>query len=171
MHNQQRDTYERRSGAEFEALCSEYGGIMNVPIVLLNEPIFGSKNPRGRSVRPFRPRSMAGKEAGNGIARAVINPPRPSGGIVQLIEGELMGRPKVYENDAARKRAHRNKQRLAAGKPLPLTPAEQRAAARRTDAANVADIRAMLIKRGRADLAEKMYPQGLRSPASTNVSI
>jgi hypothetical protein len=77
-----------------------------------------------------------------------------------------MGRPRLYESPAARKAAHRNRQRIAAGKPAVLSAAEQRAADRLTDAANVADIRAMLIRRGRADLAEKMYPQGHRAPAA-----
>ena len=73
-----------------------------------------------------------------------------------------MGRHKVYATDVDRKRAHRARIRQAAGLPAVLTPEQQRAADRAADTATISDIRAMLVKRGRADLAEKMYPQGHR---------
>ena len=66
------------------------------------------------------------------------------------------------ERAAQRKRASRQRQRLAAGKPAVLTPEQQREQDRREDAGVVSSIRAMLVKRGRADLADRMYPQGHR---------
>ena len=81
-----------------------------------------------------------------------------------------MGRPRKYlggteaERSRLRKQAHRARVRAANNLPPVLSPAEQRAADRREVAANVADIRNLLIKRGRTDLAEKMYPSGRRAP-------
>ena len=79
-----------------------------------------------------------------------------------------MGRKRVYEGETEaersrlRKAAHRARVREAQGLPPVLSLDEQREQDRREDAGGVSSIRAMLVKRGRADLAEKMYPQGHR---------
>ena len=68
------------------------------------------------------------------------------------------------ERAAQRKRASRQRQRLAAGKPAVLTPAQQREQDRREDAGVVSSIRTMLLRRGTlgAQIAAKLYPDGHR---------
>ena len=73
-----------------------------------------------------------------------------------------MGRNRKFATDVERKRSWRAAQRQKQGLPPVLSLDEQREQDRREDAGVVSSIRAMLVKRGRADLADRMYPQGHR---------
>ena len=69
-----------------------------------------------------------------------------------------MGRPKVHATPADRQRAYRERQRVKEGRPALKSPVELRVEAQRVRAGEVADIRAMLIKRGARTLADRLYP-------------
>jgi hypothetical protein len=62
-----------------------------------------------------------------------------------------------------RKRFSRAKKRQEAGLAPVLTATEQRAEDRVQDNALVSSLRAMLIAKGRTDLADKLYPNGHRA--------
>jgi hypothetical protein len=59
-----------------------------------------------------------------------------------------MGRTRLYKNDVERKRAHRNRQRIAAGKPLPLSPEQQHAQQIAERKQELLNLRAMLLAKG-----------------------
>ena len=82
-----------------------------------------------------------------------------------------MGRPKIYDSPAARKAAHRARQRKEAGLAPVISPEQQREIDRVEDAKVVLSIRRMLIARGAVELADRLYPSGHRAPSNVSASL